>query len=77
MPRYFFNIRTDNGTHFDEEGISLASVKHAVEEARLAAREMVAEAVLRDEAIDGTAIDVFDEHHVLVETVRLSSMLKI
>lgn len=77
MPRYFFNIRTDQETLLDEEGISFASSEHAVKEARLAAKEMAAEAVLREEAVDGTGIDVLDEDGNLIASVLLSTMLKI
>lgn len=77
MPKYFFNIRTDQETLRDEEGISFASSEHATNEARLAAKEMAAEAVLREEPVDGTRIDVLDEHGNLIASVLLSNMLKI
>lgn len=77
MRRYFFNLRTDQETLIDDEGIPLASVDRAIDEARRAAREMLAEAVLRDEAVDGTAIDVLDEDHTLITSVALTSMVRI
>ncbi|MFL0691633.1 MAG: DUF6894 family protein [Agrobacterium tumefaciens] len=77
MPKYFFNIRTDQEALLDEEGISFASSIHAAEEARLAAREMAAEAVLREEPVDGTRIDVMDEDGNLIASVLLANMLKI
>jgi len=77
MRRYFFNLRTDHETLMDDEGIPLASVDRAIYEARRAAREMLAEAVLRDEAVDGTAVDVLDEDHTLITSMALASMLRI
>lgn len=77
MPRYFFNVRTDHETLLDDEGISFASSEHAVKEARLAAKEMAAEAVLREEAVDGTGIEVIDEDGNLIASVLLATMLKI
>ena len=77
MPRFFFNIRMDHETLLDEEGITLASPEHAVKEARLAAKEMLAEAVLKEEAVDGTGIDVLDEDGNLLASVLLATPLKI
>jgi hypothetical protein len=77
MPTYFINIRADHETLLDEEGITFASSEHAVNEARLAAKEMLAGAVLRDEAVDGTRIEVLDEYGNLIDSVSLASMLKI
>lgn len=73
MPVFYFNVCAHAVTILDEVGVMLPNAQRAIEEARLAAREMVAEAVLREEPLDGTTIEIRDEHNGLVESVLLSS----
>lgn len=77
MPNYFFNIRKDQETLLDDAGISFASSEHAVKEARLAIKQMAAEAVLRDKAVDETGIHVLDEDGNLIACALLATMLTI
>lgn len=73
---FYFDIRTEVCTIPDVEGIFMPTAEHAIREAKLAAREMVVEAVMRETAIDGTTIAVRDEAGRLVEAVPLISVIK-
>jgi hypothetical protein len=48
-----------------------------MKEARLAPREMVSEAVLREESLDGATMEVRDERDVLIGSVLLCSVVLI
>ncbi|MDR7027262.1 DUF6894 family protein [Rhizobium rosettiformans] len=73
---FYFNIRTEVCTIPDVDGILMPSASHAIREAKLAAREMVVEAVMRETAIDGTTIEVRDDAGNIVEAVPLISVIK-
>lgn len=75
MPLFYFDVRAHNMIIPDEEGVALPDAESAKNEGRLAAREMVAEAVLREEPIDGTTIDIRDQDGMLVHSVPLSSVV--
>ena len=74
---YYFDIRTEVCTTPDVEGIFMPTADHAIKEARLAARERVVEAVMRETAIDGTTIEIRDDAGNIVEAVPLISVIKI
>lgn len=74
---FHFHVRTDVSTIADEEGIFMSSAEHAIREAKLAAQEMVVEAVLKELPIDGTTIEVVDGSGEVVGSVPLRSVLKI
>lgn len=61
MARYFFNVRDDAGKVHDKEGIDLPDIRAARAEAETAAREMIAEMVLRGVPIDHGIFEVCDE----------------
>lgn len=48
MPRYYFDIRDQNGVQFDDVGIDLPDIATARKEARLALAEILAENLARD-----------------------------
>lgn len=57
MPRYYFNYRIDGSLEKDLEGSELPTDEDAVEEAKTAARELLAAKVLKGDLVDG---DVFE-----------------
>jgi hypothetical protein len=77
MPRYYFHIREGDKFERDPEGSEHASPEEARREALAAAREMVAEAVLHDELIDGRTFEVADENGALVAVVAFKSVIRI
>lgn len=64
MPRYFFDLRDDNGTALDEEGLELASLRSVQAEAAKSVADMARDAVLSalpDGGGQTMAIDVRDD----------------
>lgn len=74
---YFFNIRSDKGKEFDHEGIDLPTLEAATEEAKRAARELVAERVRHDDRIDGMRFEISDESGTVVDTVWFRDVVKL
>ncbi|HEV7416241.1 MAG TPA: hypothetical protein VGN98_08780 [Tianweitania sediminis] len=77
MPRYYFHIREGEQFEEDPEGSEFSSVEVAREEAIAAAREMVSEAVLRDEVIDGRTFEIATDDGAVVATVPLKSVIRL
>lgn len=59
MPRYYFDVKDDDGTFVDEVGLELASMDAAIKEARRALADMVKDA-LRERDHDEVAIEIRD-----------------
>lgn len=59
MPRYYFDVKDDEGTFVDEVGLELASMDAAIKEARRALADMVKDA-LRERDHDAVAIEIRD-----------------
>ncbi len=74
--RYFFHIRSDEEYDTDVEGIELASLEAAVNEATLSAREIVAERVLRDQRIDHMRFEIADGQEQILEVVYFRDVVK-
>ncbi len=79
MPRYYFDLRDGDDLTPDEEGLELASVHSAQEEAALSLADLAKEAI-RDCRIDGQggllAVEVRDDNGPVLQarfTVRLNS----
>nr|WP_234704063.1 hypothetical protein [Agrobacterium pusense] len=60
----------------DFEGADFASDERACDEAKQAAKEMLAERILRDELLDGTMFEVFKSAGVLVAKIPLMSVMR-
>ena len=75
MPRYFFHIRNEAEFIEDPEGAELPSLDHARQEAVLAAREILAERLLKGQPIGGDVFEITDESGSLVENVPFRSLL--
>ena len=59
MPRYFFDVRDDEGTFVDQVGIELADMDAAIKEARRTLADMLRD-TLRDQGKAGVAIAIRD-----------------
>jgi hypothetical protein len=73
---FFFNVRSDRSFDVDDEGLDLPSVDAARLEAIKSAREMVAELILYDQAIDGMRFEVMDEAGNLLITLPFRDVVK-
>jgi hypothetical protein len=75
MPRYFFDIVDDAGVTRDPEGSDLSSPAAAMDEARAAARDMLADSLRAGKEIDGRRFDITNESGQIVGTLRFRDLL--
>lgn len=73
--RFYFHVRSQEGYDIDEEGIDLPSIDAARDEARKAAREMVAELVLQAERIDGMRFEISDQDGAVLTTIPFRQVI--
>jgi hypothetical protein len=76
MAKYYFHIREGGTFEPDIEGAEFSCHEDAHREAMSSAREMVAEAVLRDEVIDGRAFEIAVEDGTVIATVPFVSVIR-
>ncbi|AAK90846.1 hypothetical protein EN41_04495 [Agrobacterium tumefaciens] len=77
MPRYFFHVRDAQGLSVDMEGAILSTDEQAKREAVQAAKEMLAEKILRDEILDGAAFEVVRSDGILIAKIPLKSVIRL
>ena len=77
MPRYFFNYRIKGVLEKDPEGTELPFDDVALEEAQIAARELLAAKVRVGDLIDGDEFEVTTGDGTVVHTLPLRSVLKL
>jgi hypothetical protein len=75
MPKFFFHVRKNGELTEDQEGLELASVDAAREEATASAREMLAETIKMGRGDAPDAIVVQDSGGRQVYDVVLASLL--
>ncbi len=76
MQRYFFHIRDGEKKEVDLEGAEFETLGLAIEDARMAAREIMAEKVLAGYEPDGQFFEITDESGVVLAEVSFRSALK-
>lgn len=74
--RYFFNIRDGEKTERDLEGSEFDTLELAIEDAQMAAREIMAERVLAGYEPDGQSFDIVDEDGRVLANVPFRSALR-
>ena len=77
MPKFYFNVRTNDCFDEDTLGSELPSLDAARDEAIQAAREMVAEKVLAGALIDGQRFEIVGEDGALLLEVPFRSALRL
>jgi hypothetical protein len=77
VPRFFFHIRDNEDLVEDLEGVEMASVQTARDEAVKAAREMLAERLLRGETVDGQTFEICDEMGTKLFSVPFKSVIRL
>jgi hypothetical protein len=60
MPVYYFHVRDEKLLLEDKEGTDLPDLASAFTEARASAREIAADSLKANEAIDGRQIEIVD-----------------
>lgn len=77
MPRYFFNVRSDERFVSDAEGGEYPNVEAAKVEAEKSAREMLADALIKGEEVDGNTFEVIDDAGALIFTYPFRDAMKL
>lgn len=77
MPRFYFNVRDGNSVITDPEGIEVPGLRAAEDEARQAARDLLADRVKHGEHIGTRNFEVIDETGRRVLTLPFRSVLKL
>ncbi|GGG21851.1 hypothetical protein GCM10010924_59110 [Rhizobium wenxiniae] len=77
MPGYFFNYRINGVLEKDPEGSELPSDEVALEEAQIAARELLAAKVRVGDLVDGDEFEITTGDGTVVHTLPLRSVLKL
>ncbi|MGE7368354.1 DUF6894 family protein [Neorhizobium sp. NPDC001467] len=75
MPRYFFHNRKPNSLEEDPEGVELPSNTAALEEAVLAAREVLADGVSKGQIVDGDQFEIRNEAGDVIHVLPFRSVL--
>ena len=75
MPRYYFHIEHEGRTILDREGIELADLDEAREEAVAAARQLISDHVLRGRAVDGRRFVITDEGGTVLTEVSFKETI--
>jgi hypothetical protein len=77
MPRYYFNYRIGGVLEQDPDGSELPDDESALEEAKAAARELLAAKVLNGDIVDGDVFEITASNGEVVGTLPLRSVLKL
>lgn len=76
MARYFFNFRTEHGLIRDHKGEDLQDIVRVREEARIRARDRLAEALFAGQAYELNSIEVLTETGHIALSLPLLDTLK-
>jgi hypothetical protein len=77
MPRFYFNVRDGDSIIIDPEGIEVPGLRAAEDEARQAARDILADRVKHGGQIDSKDFEVIDETGRQVLTLPFRSVLNL
>jgi hypothetical protein len=75
--RYYLNIRTGNELIIDDEGVDLPDLGDVAEEARQAARDILADRIKHGEKVDDGIFEVLDASGATVMTIPIRSVLRL
>jgi hypothetical protein len=73
--RFYFHLRSDEGFEEDVDGMEFPTLDEAVAETRKAAREMVAEIILRGERVDDRVFEIAKADGTILKTVPFREFL--
>jgi hypothetical protein len=75
MRRYFLHVRDGTSVIIDDQGIELPDLGAARQEALAAARQIMSQAVLKGEPLDGRVFEIADQHGTVLLLVPFSEAL--
>ncbi|KEQ04761.1 DUF6894 family protein [Pseudorhizobium pelagicum] len=76
MPYFYFHLRRDERVDHDLEGAEFPSIALARQEAMMAAREIMAERLVKGEPLDADVFQIADADGAVLEEVSFESVLK-
>lgn len=74
--RYYFHVRSHHGLALDPEGAEFETLEAACEEAFQAAREILADRLLRGEVIDGEVFEITLENGDIAGSVPFRDVVR-
>lgn len=74
--RYYFHVRGHEGLALDPEGAEFETLEAAYDEAFQAAREILADRLLRGEVIDGEVFEITMENGEIAGTVPFREVVR-
>ncbi|MFN7023594.1 MAG: DUF6894 family protein [Pseudorhizobium sp.] len=77
MRRYYFHVRSHETLEKDPEGVELPSDTAALEEAVLAAREIICERIRAGAIVDGEQFEVSNDQGEVVHVLPLRAVLRL
>jgi hypothetical protein len=77
MPRFYFNVRDGDTLIADQEGVEMPGESAAVEEARQAARDLLAERVKYGEPIETRQFEILNDNGETILTLPFRSVLRL
>ena len=75
MPHFYFNIRDGDNYIEDKEGVDLPTPRAALEEAKQAARDLLADRLRHDRTLDQSCFEVNDDLGKCLFTLPIQSVL--
>jgi hypothetical protein len=76
VTRYFFNVRSGDTYFSDAEGQEYVDLGAAQEEAEMAAREIISEAVMFGQPIDSRKFEITDASGTICATLPFRDVLR-
>jgi hypothetical protein len=75
MRRYFLHVRDRTSVIIDDQGMELPDLGAARQAALAAARQLMSQAVLKGEPLDGRVFEIADQHGTVLLLVPFSEAL--
>lgn len=75
--RFYFHIRDGEHREIDTIGLEFPSLEHAVLDARIAAREILAEMLVANETVNAPCFEIADESGRILATIPYLSGLRL
>jgi len=77
MPVFYFHIRNGQELVLDREGVQMPGLEAALEEAKSAAREILAERIRHGDVVDGHEFEVHDAAGAKLFTLPFRSVIRL
>lgn len=77
MPKYYFHIRDGDELEVDDTGAEFANLELAVSDAKLSAKEIIADLLMAGDVVDGQQFEISDNRGEIVATIPFRSVLRL